>query len=110
MRYWQRCSRQFQIANALIGAFSLELIQYLHKTIMFIKMIYSLRHYLEKRGFYVSSRLADRLGMRAKNVRLFFIYVSFFTVGAGFAIYLTLAFILKLKDLVYTKRTSVFDL
>lgn len=75
-----------------------------------MKTIYSLRYFLEKRGFYVSSRLADRLGMRAKSVRLFFIYVSFATLGIGFAIYLTLAFLLKLKDLVNTKRTSVFDL
>ncbi len=75
-----------------------------------LQAIYTLRHYLEKRGFYVSSRLAERLGMRAKSVRLFFIYVSFATFGIGFALYLTLAFLLKLKDLVFTKRTSVFDL
>ncbi len=75
-----------------------------------LQSVYTLRHYLEKRGFYVSSRLADRLGMRAKNVRLFFIYVSFATFGVGFAMYLTLAFLLKLKDFVNTKRTSVFDL
>jgi hypothetical protein len=75
-----------------------------------LKGIYKIRHYFEKRGFYVSSRMADRLGMRANSVRLFFIYVSFATMGVGFAIYLTLAFLLKLKDLVFTKRTSVFDL
>ncbi|MBX2827469.1 MAG: PspC domain-containing protein [Flavobacteriaceae bacterium] len=75
-----------------------------------LQFIYNIRHYFEKHGYYVCSRLADRLGMRAKSVRLFFIYVSFATLGAGFAIYLTLAFWLKLKDLVYTKRTSVFDL
>ncbi len=73
-------------------------------------MVYRIRHYLEKRGYYVCSRLAERLGMRAKNVRLFFIYVSFATLGVGFAVYLTLAFWLRLKDLIYTKRTSVFDL
>ncbi|GAA4107814.1 hypothetical protein GCM10022393_03390 [Aquimarina addita] len=73
-------------------------------------MLYHLRQFLERNGFYVSSRLADRLGMRAKNVRLFFIYATFATVGLGFVIYLTLAFWLKLKDLLYTKRTSVFDL
>ncbi|MAQ76273.1 MAG: PspC family transcriptional regulator [Aquimarina sp.] len=73
-------------------------------------MLYNLRLFLERNGFYVSSRLADRLGMRAKNVRLFFIYATFATVGLGFVVYLTLAFWLKLKDLVYTKRTSVFDL
>jgi len=70
----------------------------------------NIKYYLEKHGFYVSTRLADKLGMRAKSVRLFFIYASFFTMGAGFVVYLTLAFWLKLKDLIYTKRTSVFDL
>jgi phage shock protein PspC (stress-responsive transcriptional regulator) len=58
----------------------------------------------------VSSRLADRLGMKARSVRLFFIYISFATLGVGFGLYLTLAFLLRLKDLMFTKRTSVFDL
>ncbi|TXK77309.1 PspC domain-containing protein [Mesonia sp. K4-1] len=73
-------------------------------------MVSSIRYYFERNGFYVSSRFADRLGMKVKSVRLFFIYLSFATLGIGFAVYLTLAFWLKLKDLVYTKRTSVFDL
>jgi len=72
-------------------------------------MFNKLRHFLEKRGFYVSSRLADRMGMRARTVRLSFIYLTFATFGAGFALYLFLAFWLKVKDLVYTKRSSVFD-
>jgi hypothetical protein len=75
-----------------------------------LKWIYKIRHYFEKHGFYVSSRLADRLGMRAKSVRLFFIYLSFATLGIGFVLYITAAFWLKLKDLLYTKRSSVFDL
>lgn len=73
-------------------------------------MIISIRHFFEKHGFEVSSRLADRLGMRASSVRLFFIYLSFFTVGLWFGVYLTLAFVVRLKDLIYTKRSSVFDL
>ena len=73
-------------------------------------MIDALRHYFEKRGFYVTSRLADRLGMRVTNIRLFFIYVTFFTLGFWFGVYLTLAFVFKLKDMIYTKRSSVFDL
>jgi phage shock protein PspC (stress-responsive transcriptional regulator) len=48
--------------------------------------------------------------MRATNVRLFFIYISFITVGLGFGFYLTLAFLLKLKDMIKGKRSSVFDL
>lgn len=75
-----------------------------------MKVINNIRYFFEKNGYEVCSRFAERLGMRAKNVRLFFIYVSFATVGLSFALYLTLAFLLKLKDLIYTKRTSVFDL
>lgn len=69
-----------------------------------------LRHFFERNGFHVSARLADRLGMRATNVRLFFIYISFVTVGLWFGVYLTIAFWLRLKDMIYTKRSSVFDL
>ncbi len=68
------------------------------------------RFFLEKYGFDVCSRLADKLGMRANSVRLFFIYISFVTAGLGFGIYLILAFWLKLKDLIRAKRSSVFDL
>ena len=69
-----------------------------------------LKYFLEKYGFHVSARLADRLGMRASNVRLFFIYITFVTAGLWFGVYLTIAFWLKLKDFVRAKRTSVFDL
>lgn len=73
-------------------------------------MIQNILYFFEKNGFHVASRLADRLGMRLKNVRLFFVYISFFTVGLWFFVYLTISFVLKLKDLIYAKRTSVFDL
>jgi hypothetical protein len=72
--------------------------------------ILELKYFFEKHGFHVSSRLADKLGMRANSVRLFFIYISFVTVGLGFGVYLTLAFWLRLKDMIRSKRSSVFDL
>jgi phage shock protein PspC (stress-responsive transcriptional regulator) len=69
-----------------------------------------IRLFFERNGFAVSTRLADVLGMKVKSVRLFFIYASFTTLIGGFLMYLTLAFWLKLKDMIYTKRSSVFDL
>lgn len=73
-------------------------------------LIIPLRIYFERHGFAVSTRLAEFLGMKVKSVRLFFIYASFTTLLGGLFLYLTLAFWLKLKDLIYAKRTSVFDL
>lgn len=77
---------------------------------MQIPFVIKLKYFAEKHGFHVSSRLADSLGMRANSVRLFFIYISFVTAGLWFGVYLTLAFWLKLKDLIGAKRSSVFDL
>lgn len=75
-----------------------------------MSIFYSLLYYFQKRGFEVCRRISERLGMRTRVVRTTFIYLTFVTLGFGFALYLFLAFWLKIKDLIYTKRTSVFDL
>jgi phage shock protein PspC (stress-responsive transcriptional regulator) len=75
-----------------------------------MNVFYKLLLFLQKRGYYVCQRISDRLGMRAKVVRTSFIYLTFVTLGFGFALYLFLAFWIRVKDLIYTKRTSVFDL
>ena len=69
-----------------------------------------IRLFFERNGFAVSTRLAELLGMKVKSVRLFFIYASFTTLVGGFLLYLILAFWIKLKDMIYAKRSSVFDL
>jgi hypothetical protein len=75
-----------------------------------MNIFYQILYYFQKRGFEVSRRIAERLGIRTRVVRTSFIYLTFVTLGFGFALYLFLAFWLKIKDLLYTKRTSVFDL
>ncbi|WP_445382729.1 PspC domain-containing protein [Robiginitalea sp. IMCC43444] len=75
-----------------------------------MNIFYRILYYFQKRGFEVSRRIAERLGIRTRVVRTTFIYLTFVTLGFGFALYLFLAFWLKIKDLIYTKRTSVFDL
>jgi phage shock protein PspC (stress-responsive transcriptional regulator) len=75
-----------------------------------MNVFYKALLYLQKHGFYVCQRISDRMGMRAKVVRTSFIYLTFVTLGFGFALYLFIAFWMRIKDLVYTKRSSVFDL
>ncbi|WP_343487823.1 PspC domain-containing protein [Allomuricauda sp. d1] len=75
-----------------------------------MRWFYDILYYFQKRGFEVCRRIAERLGIRARVVRTTFIYLTFVTLGFGFALYLFMAFWLRIKDLVYTKRTSVFDL
>ncbi|MDC6351844.1 PspC domain-containing protein [Zeaxanthinibacter sp. PT1] len=75
-----------------------------------MNVFYQLLYFFQKRGYAVCGRIAERLGIRARVVRTSFIYLTFVTLGFGFALYLFLAFWLRIKDLLYTKRTSVFDL
>ena len=71
---------------------------------------YKLLYFFQKHGYFVCQRIADKIGIRAKIVRTSFMYLTFVTVGFGFALYLFLAFWIRIKDIIYTKRTSVFDL
>jgi len=69
-----------------------------------------IRAYFEKQAFGVCTRIGERLQMRTSVIRLFFIYASFLTVGSPLIIYMILAFWLKMKSYVRSKRTSVWDL
>jgi phage shock protein PspC (stress-responsive transcriptional regulator) len=55
-------------------------------------MIRMISGYFEKKTYGVCSAIADRMGLRAKNVRLSFIYLSFLTVGSPVGVYLVLLF------------------
>jgi len=75
-----------------------------------VRTIDKIRLQLEKYGLDVSYRIANRLGIPVRNVRLFFIYLSFPTLGLSFLLYIILAFALRIKDFFSGKRPSVFDL
>jgi phage shock protein C len=72
--------------------------------------IQSIKSYFEKQAFGVCAWLGTLLKMPSSNIRLFFIYTSFITIGSPLIIYMILAFWLKMKKYVFSKRTSVWDL
>lgn len=68
------------------------------------------KSYVERQVFGVCSWMGEKLGMQTSVIRLFFIYTSFLTVGSPVVIYMILAFWLKMKKYVGSRRTSVWDL
>ena len=74
------------------------------------RVISYFRNKLDKHAFGVCSHLAELLKMKASSVRFFFIYSSFLTLGSPLLVYLILAFVFRLKKLVNSKKSSVFDL
>jgi len=73
-------------------------------------MIDFFRDFFEKQIFGVSSWWGNKLGIKASFIRLFFIYAAF-TNALTILIYLSMIFLLKLRNYFkYRKRKSVFDL
>lgn len=73
-------------------------------------LIEQIRFATERHGFEVCSRLADRMGIPAYRVRLFFVYSTFIALFSPLILYMALAFLLKLKDYIYERKSSVWDL
>ncbi|MBI1287603.1 MAG: PspC domain-containing protein [Flavobacteriales bacterium] len=63
--------------------------------------------------FGVCSWLGDKLGIKATSIRMYFIYLSFFTFGSPIIVYFIASFILEHKHYfkpTLHKRSSVWDL
>ncbi len=82
--------------------------QYYQQFIM--NPVQGIKNYFEKQAFGVCTKIGEKLQMQTSVIRLFFIYASFLTIGSPLIIYMVLAFWLKMKDYVRSRRTSVWDL
>lgn len=69
---------------------------------------------LEFQLFGVCSWMGEKLGIKATSIRLYFIYLSFFTFGSPIIVYFISSFILEhrhyFKPTVQSKRRSVWEL
>lgn len=57
-----------------------------------------LQSFLEFNVFGVCNWLGEKLGIKTETIRLYFIYLSFFTFGSPIIIYLIFSFILEHKE------------
>ena len=76
-------------------------------------MISSVISWFEKQAFGVCTYLGNKLGIKSNTVRMYFIYLSFFTAGSPIILYFVFAFMLENKNHFKpfkSKRTSVWDL
>ncbi len=69
-----------------------------------------IKTYFERQAFGVCEWWGEKLKIRSANIRLFFIYTSFLTIGSPLIIYLVMAFLLNLRNMVKSKRGSIWDL
>lgn len=71
-------------------------------------MITRIQYFFERNAFGVCNALGENLGIATSNIRLFFIYASFLTLGSPLLVYLALAFIMNIRKHV-RKRNPIWD-
>ena len=59
---------------------------------------------MERSAFGVCSYLGDKMGLASARVRMYFIYLSFATLGSPIIIYLFVAFWLNVKRYIKNSR------
>ena len=76
-------------------------------------MIKKITSWFEQQAFGVCEWWGNKLGISTTKIRMYFIYLSFFTVGSPIIIYFIMVFILEHKKYFKpfrSKRRSVWDL
>jgi phage shock protein PspC (stress-responsive transcriptional regulator) len=65
-----------------------------------------LRDFLEKNAFGVCTAIGEKLGIASNKIRMWFIYISFLTMGSPLIIYMILAFWMSLKKYILLAKRN----
>ncbi|WP_298297213.1 PspC domain-containing protein [Hydrotalea sp.] len=71
-----------------------------------MKQMNKLREFLEMHAFGVCTALGERLGIATSRIRMWFIYISFLTMGSPLIIYMILAFWMNMKRYILNARRN----
>lgn len=64
---------------------------------------------MERSAFGVCSYLGEKMGITSARVRMYFIYLSFVTLGSPVILYLFVAFWLNLKQSIKKSRNWLWE-
>lgn len=75
-------------------------------------MVEGIKSYFERHAFGVCEWWGKKLGISVQRIRVFFIYLSFITIGSPLVIYLIMAFVLEHKNFFksFRRRKTIWDL
>jgi len=65
-----------------------------------MRSLYSIKNFIEWKMFGVCEAIGSRLSMPTSRIRLWFIYISFLTLGSPIILYMIMAFWLKMKSYI----------
>ncbi|MGV3766414.1 MAG: PspC family transcriptional regulator [Chitinophagaceae bacterium] len=65
-----------------------------------------LKDIIEMNAFGVCSYLGDKMGIASSRIRLWFVYISFMTLGSPLIIYMIVAFWVNMKHYMLSARRN----
>jgi len=68
-----------------------------------------LKYLLERSAFGVCSYLGEKIGIASATVRVYFIYISFVTLGSPLILYLFVAFWLNIRRYIKNSRSILWE-
>jgi phage shock protein PspC (stress-responsive transcriptional regulator) len=65
-----------------------------------------IRENIEMQAFGVCSTIGEKFGIASAKIRMWFIYISFLTLGSPILIYMILAFLINIKNYIMAGRRN----
>ena len=72
----------------------------------YIALMYRLKHIIEWQIFGVCTAIGEKLGIATSRIRMWFIYISFLTLGSPVIIYMVTAFWMNMKRYILNARRN----
>ena len=70
------------------------------------KRITQLKSAIEWQAFGVCTAIGERMGIASSRIRMWFIYISFLTLGSPVIVYMILAFWMNIKHYILMRRRN----
>jgi len=74
-----------------------------------MKHIKTIKLFLEQQAFGVCTWLGAKMGIKTERIRLYFLYLTFGTLGSSIIVYLLMAFWLNIKNYVQEGKRTTWD-
>lgn len=65
-----------------------------------------LKDFIEWQAFGVCAAIGEKLGIATERIRMWFIYISFLTLGSPLIIYMVMAFWMNMKRYIFAARRN----
>jgi phage shock protein PspC (stress-responsive transcriptional regulator) len=71
-----------------------------------MKRLTDFKDFIEWKAFGVCTAIGEKMGVATSRIRLWFIYISFMTLGSPLIIYMILAFWMNMKRYIWLSRRN----